>query len=262
MLSQSKISKLTAKSAFEGKRVKMLAIGSVLTFSLLMLYPFYILSASFFPFPVIVGFLAAVCILFEAPLLLGVIKTLWQELSIGQSEVTEVFYYFSSFHRFKQALKFVCILVFRIAVTSAICLAPAIVISVITYLNVQNAIGFSLPVWLSGLQILGSLLTFVGGAIAFFISLKFFAAPFLFVIDDEGVLDGLFYKATRLSKIGYIEFISLLASFIGWFVLGVFIFPLPFILPYFLTSAVSLCRFTVYQYNKKISVNSFSEVKI
>ena len=99
MLSQSKISKLTAKSAFEGKRVKMLAIGSVLTFSLLMLYPFYILSASFFPFPVIVGFLAAVCILFEAPLLLGVIKTLWQELSIGQSEVTEVFYYFSSFHR-------------------------------------------------------------------------------------------------------------------------------------------------------------------
>lgn len=262
MLSQSKISKLTAKSAFRGKKVKMLAIGAVLTFSLLMLYSFYILSASFFPFPVTVGFLTAVCILFEAPLFLGVIKTLWQELSLGQSEIAHVFYYFSSFGRFKQALKFVCVFVFRVVVTFAICLAPAIVISFITDLNVQNAIGFSLPIWLSGLQILGPLLTLVGSTVAFFISLRFFAAPFLFITDDEGVLDGLFYKATRLSKLGYIEFISLLASFIGWFILGVFIFPLPFILPYFLSSVISLCRFTVYQYNKKISANSFSEVKI
>ncbi len=255
MLSQSKISRLTAKSAFRGEKIRMLGLGTILTFSLLMLYPFYILSASFFPFPVTVGFLAVVCILFEAPLILGVMRTLWQKLSLGQGEIAQVFYYFSNFHRFKQALRFVCILVFRVGVTFVLCLAPAIVISVITDINVQNVIGFSLPIWLSGLQILGSFLTFVGSAVAFFISLKFFAAPFLFVTDESNGTDGLFYKAARLFKLGYIEFISLLASFIGWFILGVFIFPLPFILPYFLSSTISLCRFTVYQYNKKIRAN-------
>ncbi len=262
MLSQSKVSKLTAKSAFQGKWIKMLAIGSILTFSLLMIYPFYILIASFFPFPVTVGFLTILGVLWEAPLMLGALRTLWQELSIGESGVADVFYYFSSFGRFKQAFKFECVLVFKVAVTFVVCLAPAIAISVITDVGVQNTIGFSLPIWLSGLHILGSLFTFIGSTVAFFVSLKYFAAPFLFVSDEEGVAGGLFYKASRLSKIGYIEFISLLASFIGWFILGIFVFVLPFILPYFLLSAISLCRFTVYQYNKKISVNSSYEVKI
>ncbi len=262
MLSHSKISRLTAKAASRGETVKMLGLGATLTFGLLMLYPFYVLSASLFPFPVTVGFLAAVCLLFEAPLILGVMRTLWQKLSSGQCEIAQMFYYFSSFRRFKQALGFVCLLVFKVAVAFVVCLAPAIVISVITDVNVQSAIGFSLPIWLSGLQILGSLLTFVGTVVALFVSFKFFAAPFLFITDESKGTDGLFYKAARLCKIGYIEFISLLASFTGWFVLGVFIFPLPFILPYFLSSLISLCRFTVYQYNKKISANSFSEVKI
>lgn len=253
MLSQSKIAKLTAKSVFKGREIKMLAIGSILTFSLLMLYPFYLLSASFFSFPVVAAFLAAFCLLWEVPLFLGATRMLWQELADGRGEIADIFYYFSSFRLYARALKFICIFIFRVSVIFVICLAPATTISVITDIGVQNAIGFTLPIWLSGLHILGSLFSFVGSIIAFIISLKFFAAPFLFVSDEDSMIFGLFYKATRLSKMGYLEFLSLVGSFVGWFFLSLLVFFLPFVLPYFLTSAVSLCRFMVYQYNKKLS---------
>jgi hypothetical protein len=261
MLSQSKVAKLTAKAVFSGKKIKMLAIGSILTFCILALYCFFLLGYPLFPMPVVIAFCVAFCVLWIAPLTLGVIRTLCQEVFGDGGEIINVFYYFSSFNLYKRAIWFIAVWVFKVGIAIVICLAPAISISVVTDMSVQSFIGFSLPIWLSGLHVLGSLFTVLGLIVAFFWCIRYFAAPFLFVGDEEGLIMGTFYKATRLSKMGYIEFLSLIASFIPWFVLGAFCFFLPYVLPYFLTSAIALCRFTVYGYNKKIKMNTFDEVK-
>lgn len=259
MLSQSKVAKLTAKSVFKNKKIKMLAIGSILTFCVLAIYCFFFLGYSFFHPAVIIAFVAALCILWIAPLVLGVLRTLWQEILTGNCEISNIFYYFSDFDLYKKAIWFVAVYAFKVGFSLIVCLAPAIAVSLVTDISVQSLIGFSLPVWLSGLHALGSLLTALGLIAAFFWCIRYFAAPFLFVNDEESVAASIFYKATRLSKTGYIEFLSLVVSFTPWFVLGVFCFFLPYILPYFLTSSIVLCRFTVYGYNKKI--NTLDEVK-
>ena len=261
MLSQSKVARLTAKSVFKGKGIKMLAMGGILTFCVLSLYCFFFLTYSFFPTPVIVAFISAIFVVLLAPLTLGVLRTLYEEVSTGESEISHIFYYFSGFNLYKNAIWFIAVLIFKVGVALIVCLAPAIVISFVTDASVQSLIGFSLPIWLSGLHILGSLFTVLGVIVAFFWCIRYFAAPFLFVSVEENVVMSIFYKSTRLAKMGYIEFLSLIASFIPWFVLGVFCFFLPYVLPYFFTSAIALCKFTVYGYNKKITLNTFDEVK-
>lgn len=262
MFSQSKIAKLTAKSVFKNKWVKMLAIGTILTFCILAIFPFFVLSYYYFSFSVTVAFITAFSLLWVAPVALGTLRTLCREVATGESEIMEIFYYFSSFYLYKKTITFLSVLIFKVCTVLIICLAPSFVLSFVNDASLQELAGFSLPIWLSGLHVLSSLFAVIGIVVSIFINIRFFAAPFLFVSDDNCEVLEVLKNAVRLSKTGYLEFLSLMGSFVLWFLLSLFIFVLPFVLPYFFTCVIILCRFTLYQYNKKCKRNTFEEVKV
>lgn len=251
MVIQNSVVKHTAKLAWKEKEMLSLAIGFVLLLSGLIVYTSSQLILMLLPFYVSVICFAILSFFWLLPLTLGILRTIWQQMFEGNSKFFDVFYYFTDIKFYKKALHFIFSLLIRVTGIVFVCILPAVAVDIISSEWIHTSFDWTMPLWISNLSVISSILYFVGGIISVAFSVRFYISPFLFVTDD--CIDALeaLHLSTLISKNNIWEFFLLILSFLGWFIISLFVFPLIIVIPYFLTCFMVFCRFVVAQYNKK-----------
>lgn len=170
------------------------------------------------------------------PLLFGVMRWFWQVTGGANPTLNEIFVFFSEGKLFKKAVLISIGLFLRLALATIISFLPAIICNILLTPDLYNELGFSMPLWLEGLHPLIDIVKLLGfTAFIFFVSryVLFYAVMFL-----EPTLSAhkTMLKAKQLSAGKTARFLGFVLSFFGWGLLCLFIVPILFVLPFFLSS--------------------------
>lgn len=259
MVIQNRAVKHTAKAVWNENKSVSVTIGLILLFAFLTVYTLFQFTLMYLPVSVSALFTFILCLFWFFPLALGVLRAIWQQMLENKTQIINVFYYFGNLKHYKKALRYIFSLIFRLIGIFAVCFIPAAFIDVISSEWIHTSFDLTMPLWISNLSVISSIFYFSGGVIGTIISIRFYISPFLFIINDDMEPLETMHLSAIVSKDNSWEFFLLILSFILWFILGNFIFPLIIIYPYFLTCYMVHCRFAVAQYNKKQDIiNEFS----
>ena len=138
----------------------------------------------------------------------------------------------------------------RLLANGALLLSPCLIVRIFASSRLYSIINVPMPVWAGSLIYVASFLGVLGGLALFFLMLKLYIAPFLFVADCNMDADEAINMSTIISKRTSSDFFWLIISFSGYIIAGIFVIPLIFILPYFVCAYLVHCRFAVAQYNR------------
>lgn len=202
--------------------------------------------------------LAYVFLLF--PLYLGLLRFFWRLIYDAIDMPLSVFYYFSSFGLYKKSMKLIFTLLLKVFIVAILVFLPVVAVLLFSKGTIFNFFGANVPVWTANLDAVMGIINFIAVVILLGILLKYHLVPLLIVADEEMDIDEAFNMSVVISKKANLEFISLIASFVGWILLSLFAIPLIFTLPYMLTAYCVYFRFTVAEYNEfaKNTINDFT----
>ena len=174
------------------------------------------------------------------PLFHGILRWFWYLGIDKKLPVGEVFYIFSDLKVYAKSLYFYLLLIGKSVMLFVVSLLPAAALRILPEL-----LGERLPDGYGTLIYFASnLLLVVGIVVAILLSLKYFLAPVIFLINEElAPEDAIVISADmKLSKSSCVGFYM---SFLGWAVLSLLGLPLLYTLPYYLMSYVVAVRFAV-----------------
>lgn len=244
--------KITAKTALNGNMIKSIIAGAI------PIFLYFICQYSTAFLSTVIGEIASWCIsalmtiFLIFPVLLGVLKFFWRILFSADDGPVYVFYWFSSKEKYLKCLKFILRFLSRIVLWLLIFNVPAFLLRFVSSDTFFEFLSMPMPLWMANLSFYTKLVQFVAIMFSFFLTLKYYMAPVLFIADDEIDSDEAMHMSAVISKKSYIDFISLIFSFLGWILLSLLIFPLLFTLPYILVSYLVHVRFAVAEYNLHI----------
>ena len=248
----SNVVKITAKTALKGNYIKVAVASLVLILSWLLCINSTVLLQN-----IVGGFCSAVIfalifVFLLAPLALGLLRYIWRILLGVADNPVAVFYWFSNKKLYIRSEKFVFQYVFRVLIWLAILNIPSILLYILSQSYTFELFNTSAPIWTANLGYYSIGLRNISFVLVFFLMLKFYMAPLLFVADDNIDINEAMYNSSVISRKSSIDFISLIASSIGWILLSFFCLPLPFTLPLLMTFYAVHIRFTVFEYNRHI----------
>ncbi len=252
MVASSAIVKDTAKTALKPNYLKSVIGSTVVVFSSIICYLLSKLLGTVFGRVAYYTVLALFILFILIPLFYGLIR-FFRRMQWGQNDgVISIFYYFSSKHSYLRVIKLNVIIALRLLVIGLVLMIPAVITDVLQNGHLYDLFGITMPLWTSNLWIVSEVLKVSALIVLFFVSLRFYIAPFLFVADDGiDVLEALHFS-TVISKRTAFDFFFLIISFALWILLSILLMPLCFILPYFIMSYLVHCRFAVAQYNRVV----------
>lgn len=259
MSASSRVIKLTAKTALKNNWV-----GAVITSAVAVL-AYFICSLSASILSIAIGNIAANIIFYAMllfgflPIGFGLLRYFWRLLFSVRDNPLSLFYYFSEKPLYLKALKLEFMILLRAFGFGIVLYLPAIAVWVISNNFIYDLLGLPIPMWSANLNYVLSLLTTTATAILFFIMVKFYLSPMLFVADDDIDVAEAVHMSKTISKKTALDFIFLGFSFIGWILLTFLYIPTIFILPYIITSYLVHSRFSVAEYNKHIEQNMKNE---
>lgn len=241
--------KLTAKTALKDHWLKAIAACCIYIFA----HFICTLSTSLLSIPFgDIAFYVALAVLglfILLPLMLGVIRFIWRLIMGGDDDLVTVFEYFSSKKKYLKSLKFMFALILRICGISFIVLLPSIAVWIISTPDVYEKLGLAIPIWSSNLNTVWVFLTTISVFVIISISSKYYLTPILFVADENMEVDEALNMSKIISKNTYIDFIFLAFSLTGYIIISLFVIPLIFTLPYFITCYAVHSRFAIADYN-------------
>lgn len=252
MLAPSKIVKKVAKTALSQNFLSAIAAASVLIFAI---FAASLTASLIHVFAGMMGYsiaLTVMIIFVIGPLCLGVINFLRRMLWEQKDDVMLIFKYFSDLAVYKRAVHFVLSLGIRLVTIAFVVFLPCVVVRILSSEQLYTALDIALPIWTANLWALNSFLVIIATMAAVFITLKYYLSVFVFVSNDELDVAEAINMSTIISKRTGADFFGLVASFIGWFLTCVFVLPLVVVLPYFLMSYCTHCRFAITAYNKDV----------
>ena len=196
--------------------------------------------------------LAALTIFVIFPFFLGVLG-FFRAIAFDESaEIKYIFYPFIDTKNYFRALSFSVNFILRLFFVCFAALLPAIITRVLSYNSTYKALGGGVPLWAPGLSVVSVMLGIAGAALSFVVLLRYYAAPFLFVAN-ENLYAKEALKASRKITMGRkADFFFLMVSLLGWIALSLLCLPLIFTAPYFFMVYIVHCRFSVAAYNKSI----------
>ena len=255
MMAPSSVVKATAKTAMRGKFYKCIIACTVFVFSVIIgLYLAQLVDfVSPLPYTGDVFFVAFAVFLF-APLFLGLLRffrrLVWEE----DDAPLIVFHYFSSAELYMRAVKLIFFLGLRIALVSLVLYLPAIVVDIFSGSGIYDILGMRMPLWIPNFRVISVCLKAVAGVVLFFVALRWYMAPFLYVADEE--MDALeaIHMSSTISRGTALDFFLLIISFIHWIILSLFMLPIVFTLPLFIAAYTVHCRYAVAHYNKVVDL--------
>lgn len=256
MIGGSKVVKITAKTALEGKMLNVVIASSIFLFCSFICN----CSAGIFSYTGINSvsyiILALLIVFIIAPILLGLIRFIWRMIFGADDNPISVFYYLSDTTLYLKSLKFISLLIFKAVPVALLLFFPVILLWFFTQGFFYDMFGLAMPLWVANLNLVIRILEVFAIVVLIFYMLRFYLAPILFVADENMDVHETFYMSNTISRKSSLDFIYLFSSFFGWIALSLFIIPLIFTLPYMFTSYAVHSRFAVAEYNKHISKNA------
>lgn len=256
MVSGSQAVKVTAKAALKNNWLKAIIACSILIFTMFICYN----AASVFS--IVAGDIGGSILLIlgtvflTCPIALGLLRYYWRILFNPQDNPISVFYYFSDKSLYRRALGLILSLVLRAIFWGILLNIPVLIVNIMSGSFFYELTGAAIPMWTANLTNLEIFLKAVSYVLLFFIMLRYYMAPVLFVADDNMDNAEAMHMSSIISKKTSIDFIYLLFSFFGWILLSIFVVPLGFTLPYILTSYLVHVRFAVAEYNRHIELSA------
>lgn len=259
MLAPSTVVKQTAKNALSQCFLTAIAVSCVCLFICFI----GSLTASLVSvFADMAGYIIAftlIALFALSPLMLGVLYYFRRLIWESNDSVLIIFKYFSSVSEYKRALHFTLLIFVRLIITAAITFSPCIVVWLLSNDALYEALDFSIPIWASNLWTLNSVIAIIACFVLGFVMLKFYLAPFIFVANDDIDPAEAVNMSSIISKRTGGDFFGLVLSFAGWIILSLFVAPMIFTLPYFMTSYCVHCRFAITAYNRDVDrFNSYA----
>ncbi len=256
----SNIVKQTAKTALKGNYLRVFVACLILTFSLIVTANISGLLG------IVVGdFIEAILLfilstLFFYPLALGVLRYVWRILFSVTDSPIAVFYWFSEKRLYFKALKLIFQFAFRIVFWLAVLNIPSLILYVLSKSFIFELFDTAPPLWTANLGYYSLLLRNLSFVLVFFIMLKFYMAPLLFVADDNMDVSEAMFNSSVIARKSSIDFIGLFFGSFGWILLSFLILPLPFTLPLLFSYYAVHIRFTVSEYNRHIENSKLADL--
>ncbi len=244
--------KATAKAALRKNYLKVVAVCSILlcvvffcnnTATLLSL-PFGSLGA--------VALKSVLNVFLVVPIALGVLKFIWRMIYSAEDSPIYVFHFFSSATLYLKALKIIFQFVFRTVLWLMIFNVPSVLLLILSKSYVFDALNISMPIWAANLEFYSVFARNISYVAVFFMMLKYYMAPIIFVADEDVNVHEAMYNSTAISKRTTFDFLGLILSLVLWILPSVLILPLPFTMPVILTSYCVHVRFSVTEFNRHI----------
>lgn len=252
MMAPSGVVKQTAKTALSGNWLKSIIAASAVIFSVLICSFVADLIAAISTSVVGLVIMLLLSFLLLLPLFLGALcffrRMLW-----GQNDsVLLLFRYFSSLGEYRRAIHLSFLVIIRLISNGVLLFSPCFIVRIFSSNKLYSLINVSMPVWAESLIYVSYFLGALGALALFFVMLKIYLAPFLFVADEGMDADEAINMSQIISKRTDSDFFWLILSFAPWVLLSLFVIPLVFTLPYFICSYLVHCRFAVAQYNRDV----------
>lgn len=251
-MARHKIVKLTAKTTLKDKWTGAVIVSSVflgvclfntligeLLYSIGNVFFFTIFSLLFLVFLII-------------PLILGLLDY-FRALAFGEeANFNRLFIGFTSADEYTRYLSFSLSMFIRVVLAYAFLSLPSSITKAMSEPSTYTTLNLPIPVWTTALSVISSMLYIFGLCLLVVFMLRYFMAPFLLVSNKDMSAKEAIMLSKIISKGHKFEFVKLAFSMIFYIILSLFFLPLLFTLPYFMMCYVTLCRFTVYEYNKSI----------
>lgn len=255
----SNVVKLTAKTALKGNFLKVSIACLIFIFSCIITGNLAGLL-SIVTEDIIAQILSIVMTLFlNLPIALGVVRYIWRMLFSVTDNPISVFYWFSEKRLYVKAMKFIMQFALRIALWLTVFNIPSLLLFALSKSYIFELLGTATPVWTANLGYYSLLLRNLSFVVVFFIVLKFYMAPWLFVADENIDIGEAMYNSSVIARKSSADFMGLIFASFGWIILSFFVMPMPFTLPLLLTYYAVHVRFAVAEYNRHIENSKFKE---
>lgn len=258
----STATKQEAKKLLAGKWPLCVAAVFVLFCFIFTFFAIYTIAFSLFNSDIAYLFISIVCLLFLVvagfPLCLGMLRVFVKIFEEHDTDLYEMFYYFSGYKRFLKSLGLGAMLGLKFAAWAFVLFLPSTIINFVS----SGDLPFldKTPIWFSNLWVFGTFLRGVAFCLLVYIILQHFLCAYIFIKKEDFSIMETILVSKRVSKVGVSSFLGLTFSFIGWALLSVFAVPLFFTLPYAVMSYVVHCDATINYYNHTLkSPTPFSD---
>ncbi len=195
------------------------------------------------------------------PLALGLLRYVWRMLYSANDKPVCVFYWFSSKKLYFKGLKFILNFTFRIIMWMVIFNVPSVLLLLLSKSYIFDIFNTQMPIWAANLEYYSMFLRNVSYVLVFFMSLKFYMAPILFIADEDIDVNEAMYNSTVISKKTSFDFLGLILSLVLWILPSALLLPLPFTLPMILTSYCVHIRFSITEYNLSIEESRMENIE-
>ncbi len=197
-----------------------------------------------------------------APLSLGLLKYIWK-ISLGVSDgPVAIFYWFSSKSLYVKSLKFILHFVFKLLIWLMVLNIPSFLLFAFSKTFFFELFNIAPPVWTASLDFYSVILRNISFVGVFFIMLKYYMAPVLFIADENANVEECMYNSLVISRKTSFDFISLIFNQLHIVLLTLLVMPMPFTLPYLLSYYVTHTRFAVEEYNLHIKNIKFANAGV
>ncbi len=250
MLAPSSVIKSTARTAMSGKFLKCIIACGIFEFAnIICLYlseiiGFVINDYAFYAAMVVLS----VFLIF--PLFLGVLR-FFRRLLWGEDDgPIIVFHYFSSAKQYYRAFRFTLVFGLRYFLSALVLFVPAFIVKLFSETFFYDLFGLKMPAWISNMWVLSVFLTAAAAVVFFFVGLRWYIAPFLYVADEEMDASEAIHMSVVISRSTALEFFTLILSFVLYIAASFLMIPIIFTMPYFIAAYMVHSRYAVAQYNR------------
>ncbi len=254
MTAGTSVVKLTAKTTLKNNWLKIIIACTAALFTYFICTNAAGFAAVVFSDTVGYIILGLLAVFIMAPLGLGLLRFIWRFIFEAEDSPVLIFSYFASLKEYRRALRLIVALLLRVVGFGLLLFLPAIIVDIFSSVHIYDLLDMPTPLWTSNLFYLSVFLKTVASVLLFFIMLRYYFAPFLVIADENMDVGEAVHMSCMLSRKTMLDFIYLFFSFFGWFLLSVLVFPLLYVMPYFLVSLSVHVRFAIAEYNKHVEL--------
>ncbi len=254
--------KITAKAALKGNYLRAAAVCCVFLFTGFICQ--YLSALISLVTGEIIGKIVNVAmgIFIILPIALGMLKYIWRMLFGVKDNPLYVFCWFSSKRSYIKAIKFIFNFLLKLIMWLVILNVPSMLLLLFSKSYVFELFDTSMPIWAGSFEYYSAFLRNIAYILAFFIMLKFYMAPVLFVADEGIDPHEAMYNSSVIARKTSFDFLGLLLSLVLWILLSALVLPLPFTMPLLLTCYAVHTRFSIAEYNGFISQNGAEDFAV
>lgn len=181
-------------------------------------------------------FSAAFELFITLPLVLGIMRWFWLITGGSDKTLSEIFHLFSDSAEYGKTVALSLKLFLRLIIGIALCFAPFAVARLATNPEIFDLLDTAMPLWLSGMGPVVRMIEALCFILFALWSLRYGLFYAVMFSEPQASSGGIIKGSRALVKGKKLRFTGFTVSFAGWFLLGLLVLPLFFVIPYVMAS--------------------------